>query len=100
MVMMHMPDRLADGYGFGIGLAGCGTVSLKLVGIPQRPGSGSADRQVVGVQILQGAARLGNDGFYLVLGDSQRGPYGGNMPDKVSGLVVWLGALQGCFSSL
>jgi hypothetical protein len=33
----------------------------------QRPCSGSADGQVVGVQILQGAARLGNDGFYIVL---------------------------------
>ena len=87
-------------YGFGIGLAGRGTVSLELVGKPQRPGRGSADRQVVGVQILQGAARLGNDGFCLVLSDRQRGPYGGNMSDKVSGLVVWFGALQGGFSSL
>ncbi len=91
---------LADRYDFGIGLAGRGTVSLELIGIPQRPVSGSADRQVVGVQILQGAPRLGNDGFHLVGRDSQHGPYGGNMSDKVSGFVIWLGLLQGSFSSL
>ena len=63
MVVKICPDCLADRYGFGIGLAGRGTVSLKLIGIPQRPVRGSAERQVVGVQILQGAARLGNAWF-------------------------------------
>ena len=71
-----------------------------MVGIPQLPGSGSAESQVTGMQILQGAARLGNDGFYLVLSGSQRGPYGGNTSYKVSGFVVRLGALQSGFSSL
>lgn len=61
----RIPRRLTDRYGFGIGLSGRGTVSLKLVGNPQLPDRGRADRQVIGVQILQGAARLGNDGFYL-----------------------------------
>ena len=100
MAMTVCPDRLADGQGFGIGLAGCGTVSLELIGISQRPGDASAERQVVGVQILQGAARLGNDGFRLMPSDRQRGPYGGDPSDKVAGLVVRLGALQGRFSRL
>ena len=34
-----IPGRLADRYGFGIGPAGRGTVSLEMVGKPQRPGS-------------------------------------------------------------
>jgi hypothetical protein len=46
--------------------------SLELVGNHQQPGRSSAERQVVGVQILQGAARLDNDSFHLVLVDSQR----------------------------
>ena len=48
-----IPECLAERNGFGIGPAGCGTVSLELVGKPQRPVSGRAERQVVGVQILQ-----------------------------------------------
>ena len=91
---------LADSNGFAIGPAGRATVSLELVSNPQLPDSGSADRQVIGVQILQSAVRLGNDGFHLVLSDSHQGPYGGNMPDEVAGLVVCLGTLQGCFGRL
>lgn len=91
----NIPRRLADRYGFGIGPAGRGAVSLEMVGISQLPGSESAERQVVGVQILQGAARLGNDGFYLVQSGSERGSYGGNTSDNISGFVVRLGALQG-----
>jgi hypothetical protein len=52
------------------------------------------------VQILQGAARLDNDGFYIVLNDRQRGSQGGNPSDNICGSVVWFGALQGRFSSL
>ena len=37
MVIDDIPRCLADSDGFGIGLAGRGTVSLELVGIPQRP---------------------------------------------------------------
>ena len=92
--------RLTDRYDFGIGPAGRGTVALELMGIAQRVGRGSADRQVVRVQILQGAARLGNDGFCIVLNDGQRGPYGGNPSDKVPGPVIWFAACKGCFSSL
>ena len=66
-----------------------------MVGKPQRPDCPKAERQVVGVQILQGAARLGDHGFCLVLSERQRGPGGGNLPDQVAGLVVRLGALQG-----
>jgi hypothetical protein len=95
-----MPDRLADGYGFRISLAGRGTVSLKLISNPQRPCGGSADRQVVGVQILKGAARLGDDGFHILLNDGQSGPYGGNVSYQVSGLLIRRGLLQGCFSRL
>src|SRR5690349_3134057 len=39
-----LPKRLTNRYDFGICLAGSGTVSLKLVGIPQRIRSGSTDR--------------------------------------------------------
>ena len=49
-----------------------------------------ADRKVIGVQILQSAARLGNDGFCLVLRNGQHGPDGGNMSDKISCFVVRL----------
>ncbi len=92
---MNIPRRLGDRYGFGIGLAGCGTFSLELVGNPQRPVCPKAGRQVVGVQILQGTARLGDHGFWLVVGERQRGPGGGNLSNQVAGLVVRLGALQG-----
>ena len=71
---MESPNDVAERDDFGIGLAGCGTVSLELIGISQRPVSGGAERQVVGVQILQGAARLGNDGFCIVLMNSQLWP--------------------------
>ena len=90
-----IPGRLADSYGFGIGLTGRGTVPLDLVGKPQRPDSSNAGKQVVGGQILQGAARLGDHGFWLVAGERQRGPGGGNLSNQVAGLVVRLGALQG-----
>jgi len=92
--------RLAYSYGFGIGLTGRGTVPLDLVSKPQRPDSSNAGEQVVWVQILQGAARLSDHGFWLVAGESQSGPCGGNLSNQVAGLVVDLGALQGCFSSL
>jgi hypothetical protein len=52
------------------------------------------------VQILQGTARLIDDGFCIVLNDSQGGSQGGNTSDKVLGPVVHLGAVQGRFSSL
>jgi hypothetical protein len=42
---------------------------------------------------------VGNDGFYLLLTNSHHGPCGGNLSYKILGLVVWLGALQGCLSS-
>src|SRR5262245_58343556 len=89
-----IPGCLAERYGFSIGLAGRSTVSLEIVGITQRPVSVSAQRQVVGVQILQGAARLDKHGFYLVPGESQRSPCGGDLSNKILGLVVRLGALQ------
>src|SRR4028119_343873 len=95
-----IPKRLTGRYDFRIGPAGRGPVSLKLMGMPQRPGSSGADRQVLGVQILQGTARLGNDGLCIVLNDSQRGAHGGDTSNKVPGFVVRLGAVQGCFSSL
>ena len=43
-----IPKRLTDRYDFGIGPAGRSTVALELIGIAQRPVSGSAERQVVG----------------------------------------------------
>ena len=61
-----IPGGLAERDGFGHGLAGRGPVALEQVGIPQRPVRVGAQRQVVGVQILQGAARLGQHGFDLV----------------------------------
>ena len=61
---------------------------------------GRADKQIVGVQVLQSPARLGNDGFDITLNESQRGSHGSNTSDKVLGTVVWLGISQGCFSSL
>ena len=84
------PKRLTDRYDFGIGPAGRGTVSLELIGMPQRTVGGSAERQVVGVQILQGAARLGKQGFYIVLDDRQQWPAWRQYARKVAGLVVWL----------
>jgi hypothetical protein len=95
-----IPRRLTNGYDFGIRPAGRGTVSLDMVGKPQFPDRRSAESQVVGMQILQSTARLGYDGFYLVLINSHRGPNGGNTSDKISGLVVWLGTLQSCLSRL
>jgi hypothetical protein len=92
-----IPKRLTGGYDFGVGPAGRGAVSLELMGVPQRPGGGDADGQVVRVQMLQGAARLGDDGFCVVLNYGQRGPQGGDTPNKVLGSVVWFGALQGRF---
>ena len=92
--------RLTEKYDFGIGPGGGGPVSLELMGMSQRIGGGSADWHVVRVQILQGAPRLGNDGIYIVLNDSQCRSYRGNAPHQVSVSVVWFGAMQGCFSSL
>ncbi len=99
-VRIEVPRCLADRYGFSIGPGGRGPLSLSLVGNPQLPGSRSAVCQVVGMQILQGTARLGNDGFYIMLTDSHHGPQGGNMSYKVLDLVVCLGTIQSCFSSL
>ena len=60
-----------------------------------------AHGQVVGVQILQRAARLGNDGCRIVLNDGQRGAYGSNASRKDAAPDIWFGALrQGGFSSL
>src|SRR5829696_1757343 len=78
-----IPKRLTDRYDFGIGLAGGGTVSLKLVGMPQRIRSGSADRQVIWVQIFQRATRLNKDCFYIVLNNRQGCPHGGDAPYEV-----------------
>src|SRR5688500_4798601 len=83
-----IPKRLTNRYHFGIGTAGCGTVSFKLIGISQRISSGSAKRQVVGVQILQGAARLGNDSFCIVVNNSQGSTHGGDTPYNVLGLII------------
>jgi hypothetical protein len=52
------------------------------------------------VQVLQGAARLDDRGFRLVLEERQRGSYGGNLSDKVAGLVIEIGILHGSFSRL
>src|SRR5215510_6825048 len=93
-------DILAERYCFSIGLASRGAVSLKIVGRSKRPVSVSARGQVFGRQILQGAARLGKHGFYLVPSESQGSPGGDDLSDKMWGLVVRLGALQGGFSRL
>src|SRR5439155_23161116 len=87
-----IPGCVTEGYGFSKGVAGCGAVSVEEIGIAQRPVSVSAGRQVAGVQILQGAARLGKHDFYLIASESQNSPGGGNSSNKVSGLVVGLGA--------
>src|SRR5207245_8302747 len=58
-----IPKRLTERYDFGKGPASCGTVAHELMGVAQRVRSGGADWQVVQTQILQGAPRLGNDGF-------------------------------------
>ena len=52
------------------------------------------------MQMLQGTARLGNDGCYIVLHDRQRGPHAGNLSEKVPRPVVWFSALQCGFGSL
>jgi len=93
-------ERFTPNNDFGICLAGRGPVSLELMGMAQRIDGGSADWHVVSVQILQGAPRLGNDGIYIVLNDSQCRSYRGDAPYQVSLSVVWFAALQGCFSSL
>jgi hypothetical protein len=91
---------LSDSFGFGIGLTGRGTVPLELVSKPQRPESSTAESQVIGLQVLQGAVRLVDHGFGLVVGERQRGSYGGNLPIQVAGLVIEIGILQGLFSLL
>ena len=78
----------------GIGPAGRGAVALELVGVGQGPGGGSAHGQVVGVQIGQGALRLGENGFCIVLGHRHGGPNGGDMADQVTNLVVRLDVPQ------
>jgi hypothetical protein len=83
-----IPGRLAGAYDLGIGPAGRGTVAPEVVGVPEFPGGGRAEGQVVGVQILQSAARLGNDRLHLMLSGGQRGPDGSNTSDNVSGLVI------------
>ena len=52
------------------------------------------------MQVLQGAARLDDRGFRLVLEVRQRGSDGGNLPDQVAGLVIKVGGLQAFFSRL
>ncbi len=91
---------LAQSDGFGIGPTGGCPVSLQEGGKPQRPERGSAGSQVAGVQILQGAARLGHDGVQLVGRNSQHGPDSGNLPDNVSGRIVPLLALHRGFGRL
>ena len=94
-----VPRRLAERNRFGIGLAGGSSISLQEVGIPQYTVSDRAEKQVLGVQVLQGAARLGQHGFYLELIRRQDGPAGGNLSDQVLGRVIGLGALQGSFGN-
>ena len=71
-----------------------------MIGDSQRISSCRAKKQVVGVQKLQGLARLDNDGFQIVLDDSQRGSYGSYASDKVSGVIVCFGISQSRFGSL
>ena len=52
------------------------------------------------MQILQGAARLGNDGFSIAPHDRQRGADGGDASYKVSSPVVEFSAVQGGFGGL
>ena len=95
-----IPRCLAERYGFSQRLAGSGAVSLQEVSKPQRPASGRAGRQVVGAQILQGAARLGAHDLWLVASEGQGSPGAGNLSQQVSRLVVQLGALHGSLGRL
>ena len=52
------------------------------------------------MQILQGAARLVNDGFSIALHDGQRRADGGDASYKVSSPVVEFSAVQGGFGGL
>src|SRR5690348_6466345 len=77
-----IPRCLTERDGGSQGLAGCGMISLKDGSIPQRPVRARTESQVVGVQILQGSARLGKHRLYLVASERQRRPDSGNLPDK------------------
>jgi hypothetical protein len=55
---------------------------------PQRVGRGYADRQVIRSQVLQGAPRLANDGFRIVLNDRQGRADRGNLSYEVPRTIV------------
>src|SRR5262249_2982089 len=95
-----VPRRLASSNDLGIGPARSHTVSLELVGESQLPGSRRAECQVVGVQIVQGEARLRNNGLDVVLTGGRRCPYGGNPSDQVTCVFIRLSAVQGGFGRL
>ena len=52
------------------------------------------------MQVLQGAARLGDHDFRLVPDARQRGPGCGNLSNKVTCPAIQLSTLQGVFRSL
>ena len=75
-------------------------VMASVVGKPQCPDSSTAKRQVVGVQVLQGVARLDDRFLRLVSEERQRGPDRGNLSNQVAGLVIKVGILHDFFSRL
>jgi hypothetical protein len=98
--MKDIPSCLAERQALSIGPAGCGTVSQQEVSKPQRKVRVRAHRQVIGVQILQGAARLGKHGLYRVASERQCSPGGGDPSYRVPGLSVWLGVAKASFRRL
>ncbi len=85
-------SRLAHGDGFGVRTPRLGAVSLELVGVGQLDDRGGAEREVVGVQVLEGTARLAEDGLRVVPGEGQRRPHGGDATDEVPVPIVCPGA--------
>ena len=98
---VNIPGRLPDSHGFAIDPAGRGTVPLELVTKPQGPRSSTAVWQAIGVQVLEGAARLNDRGVWVVPEDRQSGSDTGNLSDQVAGVVIRTGILpNGSQSSL
>jgi len=75
--------EMTPGLQIGIDLLGGGPIPLEGMRDGHGPHGREAEGKVVGVQVLEGAARLDHDGVRLVAGDGERGPSGGDAADKV-----------------
>ena len=99
-----MTDLFADRLSLSVSLAGRRPVALQVVSIAQGPGGGGAHRQVGGVQVGQGALRLGQDRGGVVPYHGDGGADRGDVAEQVTRVRVgWLrrqdrlGGLQFCF---